>query len=328
MDDLLALVDQFRQALLDREDVARLELANAYATLYRQLLARSAELTAQLAAARATGGRTYAKTLEQQEIQRLLDETAYLMSQFADLAEQVVSREQREAIALAQVHAETLLALGALPEQISRLPELALADLVGTLSDGSPLRGILDPLGSVVVEGVRTALIESVGRGLSAAESAKLIRTAMGGPLSRALTIARTEVLRAYRSASLRTYQANARHLDGWVWVAGVRGRTRSRTCPVCWAMHGTIHKLSEPFASHPNCRCAPAPLPRGFEPPPSGADLFAQLPVDEQAAILGKQKFARMQAGKLRLSDLVGQSRDPRWGPRRYEKPLKELMK
>ena len=57
------------------------------------------------------------------------------------------------------------------------------------------------------------------------------------------------------------------------------------------------------------------------------GPDLFARLPEDQQRAILGPAKFAAYQVGAIRLEDLRGIRRDPRWGPVGYERSLREVL-
>jgi hypothetical protein len=109
--------------------------------------------------------------------------------------------------------------------------------------------------------------------------------------------------------------------------------------------MHGTVHRLDERFASHPNCRCSPVPITKTWqeigqelgvdlsgvretrgeiEP---GPQIFAKLPEDQQRAILGPAKFAAYQAGAIGLEDLRGIRRDPRWGMVGYERSLREVL-
>ena len=57
------------------------------------------------------------------------------------------------------------------------------------------------------------------------------------------------------------------------------------------------------------------------------GEDLFEQLPDERKCAILGPAKYAAYQDGKLKLSDVAGFRRDPKWGPVGYERPLKDIL-
>jgi hypothetical protein len=161
------------------------------------------------------------------------------------------------------------------------------------------------------------------------------------------MVIARTELLRAYRMASHRNYDANADILDGWVWMSAAN----SRTCAACFGLHGTFHKLSERMSSHPQCRCAPAPHTRslfdilgpdgaaqlnlaGYDPAdvdtrirvPAGETLFQNLPEGAQLAVLGGPgALAAYQAGDVHLVDFVGLRRSADWGASHYQRSLRD---
>src|SRR5690606_38014624 len=126
----------------------------------------------------------------------------------------------------AESHAEqlTLAALGDAPPTVrlrfTRLPSEALTDLVGTLTDGSPLRRLLDELGPDASRAARDTLVNGVILGQGPRQIAREMRQALGGNLVRALRIARTETIRPYRTATLRSYAANSDVVRGWRWVA------------------------------------------------------------------------------------------------------------
>jgi hypothetical protein len=102
--------------------------------------------------------------------------------------------------------------------------------------------------------------------------------------------------------------------------------------------MHGTVHPLDEPFASHPNCRCQATPITKtwaelGFtgipdlpEPEP-GSAVFARLSEAEQRQILGPGKLELFKAGKLELRDLVAVTNSRVWGKGRRERTLREVL-
>lgn len=146
--------------------------------------------------------------------------------------------------------------------------------------------------------------------------------------LTRAMTIARTEQMRAYRGAHIGYLRENAEHIAGWVWHADHGWRT----CPVCLAMDGTFHDLSEDFASHPNCRCSPVTVAIGPDGKPelpereTGEQWFSKLPSVEQKELLGPRKYALYKDGKITLRDLVKEGHDPQWGHYRVEKSLKAV--
>jgi hypothetical protein len=55
----------------------------------------------------------------------------------------------------------------------------------------------------------------------------------------RGQAVARTELLRVYRTVMIRECQANDDLLIGWEWLAALQ----PQTCPVCLALDGTSWK-------------------------------------------------------------------------------------
>ena len=322
----------FRNALVRRDDEALKRLMAAYQPAYTRMQARVAALTAQIATAQAAGETVRPSWLvERERLSTLQHQIVAEWARFADAAEQVITETQRAAVAAAHSEARQLtqaalrdagVTTGA---DVVRLPLAAMQDLIGVLGDGSPLRGLLNRLGQQAAQDVGDALTHAVTVGRNPRRTARDIRDALGGDLNRALTIARTEQMRAYRSASLRNYQANSDILRGWQW----RATSSRRTCPVCLAMDGTEHGLDDPFASHQCCRCCPVPLLRDRETPPreTGAEWFANQDAATQRAMLGPGKHALYAEGKLTLADLVGVKEDARWGRSRYQRSIKDAL-
>ena len=190
----------------------------------------------------------------------------------------------------------------------SRLATSASESIVGFLSDGSPLKSLLDQLPGLAGQAVATALTDAIIRGQNPTRTASQIRAALGGNMNRALTIARTETMRAYREASHRTLTQNGDILQGWVWVASFS----RRTCASCLALAGSVHRLEERMESHPRCRCSQAPLIRGqkveFE---KGEDWFRRQDATTQRDILGSNiALQAYRRGDATLLDFVGRHR------------------
>ena len=302
----------FRAALLRRDDAALKRLMTAYQPAYTRMQARVAALTAQIATAQAAGETVRPSWLvERGRLETLQHQIVSEWARFADVAEQVITDTQRAAVVAAHTEAHQL-TLAALHDarvttgaDVVRLPVAALHELIGVLGDGSPLRTLLDKLGQQAAQDVGDTLTHAVAVGRNPRRTARDIQDALGGNLNRALTIARTEQIRAYRNASLQTYQANHELLRGWRWLAS----PSRRTCPVCLAMDGTEHGLDDPFASHQCCRCCPVPLLRDRETPPheTGAEWFAKQDEATQREMIGPGKQKLYAEGKLTLADLVG---------------------
>jgi hypothetical protein len=151
-----------------------------------------------------------------------------------------------------------------------------------------------------------------------------------------ALRIARTEMNRAHREASLQSYAANQDVVTAWVWSAACD----RRTCAGCWVMQGSEHPLSERLDDHPNGRCVAIPKTKSWgellgddtildtRPKVSeGSELWAETPEDLQKEILGDSLYEAWRGGKVFWEDLVSQDSDPRWGTTRRAATLAEAL-
>lgn len=213
----------------------------------------------------------------------------------------------------------------------------AISDLVGALQPDSPLYEMFNKFGVDAAQNAGDALVRGLTLGNNPREISRDVQQALGVSRNRALTTARTECLRAYRSSQLETYRANDDVVGEWVWTAALN----IRTCAACIAMNGTKHSLEEEMQSHPNCRCAPVPFTKSWSDIlgiddipdarvdiPSGSDWFDDQDEATQRAILGSNaKYEAYARGDFNLSDIVSISHDPDWGRSIGVKSLKELM-
>ncbi|MFI7608910.1 phage minor head protein [Micromonospora sp. NPDC049366] len=194
------------------------------------------------------------------------------------------------------------------------------------------------PLTDDAVQAMRRALVAGVATGAHPTEAARSmvrqVEGAFNGGLGRALNIARTEMLDAYRDTSAAVHAANADVLDGWTWVATLD----RRTCPSCWGMHGTHHPLTQPGPwDHHQGRCARMPKVKSWVelgiPDVEGEDLtpdaekvFAALPRDEQLAVMGPGRLALLTAGRINFSDLAARRDSLAWRPSYVPRPVRDL--
>lgn len=193
-----------------------------------------------------------------------------------------------------------------------QLPESAIQDVLGLTRNG-PLSALFESIAPAATEQARQAIIDGLALGNHPRLVADALQNALGTSQTRAMTIARTEMLRAYRDANLLTYAENADILDGWVWTAALD----DTTCEVCLAEDGTVYPLSVMFfPSHPNCRCSPSPAvsgePWGRE---TGEEWFARQDAATQEGILGPGKFSAYEAGEIALKDMIRVTQSDVWG-------------
>ena len=195
------------------------------------------------------------------------------------------------------------------------------------------------PLSEDAVQAMRRALIAGVATGAHPTEAARSmvaqVEGAFNGGLGRAVNIARTEMLDAYRHTSAAVHAANADVLDGWTWIATLD----RRTCPSCWAMHGTHHPLTQagPW-DHQQGRCARIPKLRSWAelgiPDVEGPDLtpdaekvFAALPLADQLTVMGPGRLALLTAGRVSWADLAVRRDSQAWRPSYVPRPVRELQ-
>lgn len=233
MADIFEIAEGFRAALLKNERAAAVRLVKAYGAAWNRISADLAKLNKQIDAARSRGEVVDQWWLIRQERYRsLLDQITREMSRFADFAESQITAEQRRAIAAARNDAQRLMiaAVGEAPEAIApnfnRLPASAVENLAGFLSNGSPLNRLLGEFAPSARQQIEQGLMSAIAQGWGARKTATAIRKALGGNLVRALRIARTETIRAYRETTHRVFQANADVMDGWYWLSARNRRT------------------------------------------------------------------------------------------------------
>lgn len=159
---------------------------------------------------------------------------------------------------------------------------------------------------------LRRELIRGMAAGSNPRETARrIMRRTEGrfnGGLTRALVIARTETLDAHREAARLGRMAHADVLGGWTWLA----KLDARTCPSCWAQHGSLHRLDEQGPNdHQQGRCTAMPTTKPWadlgidieEPPsllPDAASEFAALSPAQQKAVLGPARHAAWVRGEF----------------------------
>lgn len=100
-------------------------------------------------------------------------------------------------------------------------------------------------------EQATSIVTQGIIQGWSTQQVATALRKALGLVKGRAETIARTEVLSAFNSATIATYRANG------VQYVQLIGTQDKRTCSLCLTRNMNVYRLGDISAPlHPNCRC------------------------------------------------------------------------
>jgi SPP1 gp7 family putative phage head morphogenesis protein len=345
---LQATIKEYRQRLLAQERTAMAVLDYAHRQTLALIEPQLNALYDKMSAALANGEDISTSWLyEQQRLETITHYITNYIDHFAALSQMQVQQLQSVGASLGSQSGMALLN-STVPKGVSfsfGLPSpAAIANLVGSTQAGSPLSDLFNGFGPEAAQAAKNALISGVTLGYNPRQIASSIQDALNISLYRAQTIARTEMLRAYRDANTSTFQANSDVVDQWRWTCALS----SRTCAACLSMDGELFPLDETLDSHPNCRCTPVPVtkswadilgPLGIDTSnipdtntagsmQTGSDWFDNQDADVQRAILGPGKYDAWANGDFTLDDIVGTTTDPVWGNSIYEKPLKELVK
>lgn len=344
MDSLEREIARQRAQLLRIEQNGASEIVSTYQRVEKQLEANLAALTVEIERARGAGIEVKPGWLfAQQRYAHLITDLQHSTLDFlhrsiaaiTDMQGQAVERvpEYAARLALKTLGPGPAYAVAQVRNQFGLLPVTSLEHLVGFAGDGQPLGILLAEAAPATVQAVKDSLAYGVAAGKNPRIIAREVMRSGGIPRNRALNIARTETLRAYRSASFMEYR-NSEVVTGWYWWA----IEDERTCPSCLAEDGTFHDMSEELDSHPGCRCTSLPWTKtwsglGFEGIPDTrpeilgpGERFARLPESTQLAILGKARLEALRSGEITMRDLVRHTHSDRWGAGRRAATLHEL--
>lgn len=325
------------------EDRAGAELRRSYLAVYKRLRENLAVLQAAIRDARAAGTEIKVSWLvNQSQFNILIDDVEREVWAWGRGASETVAEGQRKALlgvepnqrALAGLSVPSLVRAQVEARFISLSPG-AVNAYVGFAGDGKPLGRLFQRIAPDTRQAAQDAITYGIARGQSPRVVAQSFRQAAAVPLERALTISRTEILRAYRTASNDWYKANADVIGGWTWIAALD----DRTCIACAALNGTEHTVYETQDAHINCRCSQLPFTKtwkelGFkdmesfdvERPPTPEQSFEALDEATQRSIMGNTRYDLYRSGQITLADNVKVVRSPEWGASNVVRPLKDL--
>jgi len=226
-------------------------------------------------------------------------------------------------------------------ELFNRLNNEPYLHLVGTMADGTPLYNyLLNGGGSVpgltpqVIEQIERVLEQALLEGWNPRKAARMFRDALGVGLTRALAIARTEMMRSYREATRYEYmQAGVRE---WEWMATMD----LRTCMACIGLDGHRFPINEPMADHVNGRCTMVPVIGDMGPRErrvqwpekglmtgTGEDWFNSLTDAQKREWMGEGNYNAWRAGAVTFQDFIGQRQSDVFGKSYVQESLVNLL-
>lgn len=341
---IVQAMEKYRAAVLRLEAESAGRLIEAYARIFSKLQTEIRALEADMAAL--GDNPTVAQVRQLERFKALLKQSAGEMDKYAAVLENEIEAGRARAIAQALQQSKALVqaALPDLPPAVvaqllgsfNRLDPSAILNLVGALHEG-PLKELLDTFGQKAALKLGQVILEGVALGYNPNKVARAMSDILGGNLTRALTIARTEMLRAYRTANLANYAANGGVVKAWRWSA--TRSAQSPCCLACLALDGQEFPLDQGFMqAHPNCRCAPEPVTLtykdlGFDvveagpPRVDGKAWFETLSESEQEKFFSKAAWRAFKDGAVDLDDFIGKRTSQDWGDAYIEKSLLDIL-
>lgn len=328
--EVFALSDEHRAVLARLTAEQTTQLTRSWVTLWDELQTDLGVAVDKTLAAAEKGRIAYAAAARQRHIPRVLELVRERVDALTEDAMDTVAGEADTAAKLGAYHQGELITAQlpagqtTLTAGFGRVPVEALDAII--LRTTEQIHSRRWPLSDSMVREMKAELTRGVALGenprRTAANIMKRTEGRFAGGLTRALTIARTEMLDAHRAGAQATDKANADVMDQWIWLASLSGRT----CPACLAQHGTSHDIDEAGPEgHQNCRCSRMPRTKtwrelGFdidEPRsavPDAGEWFENLTEDSQRSILGKGRYEAWTDGRYPMSDWSVKRQNDGW--------------
>jgi SPP1 gp7 family putative phage head morphogenesis protein len=260
------------------------------------------------------------------------------MMRYAQFADGTISAGQRESIAAGERDSFELLrayypAGSDIPISFAAMPRAAVEAMVGTLADGSPIMELLTAAVEDAAQDFAETMVSGLAAGWNPRRLARELRGKFGMGLTRSMRIARTEQLRAYRTASDEQYRQSG------VVVQKERMATADdRVCMACVVLDGKRYPIDEPMDDHVQGRCVFVPITKTYAqmgidaPEPDftrqkGEDWFRAQDEATQRRMMGDAKWEAWQEGQFALADIPKLTENRTWGDSWTPKGLAELV-
>lgn len=326
---------------LDKHTIRRMAIAHRNAI--KSLNVEFARIQGIIAKDKKLGLDSGAYVLQNQRLASFIVQARSEFEKFGSVVGEVLSETQLDAVKLAEQQipnfVEAINGPAPVGYAFNRFPRAALTQMVGHLSDGSPLATLTKSFGDDAAGKLNAILANGMALGRNPLVIARQMRDVAGTlGIARARTIARTEMLRAYRESSRRTMLANQDVVQGWRWHSALD----DRTCAVCYAMHGRTFKLHASMATHPNCRCVQIPITKSwkelgfsgvadltlpYKATVPGETWFKGLSKVQQRKVLGKGGQLAYEKGLVKLDDFVQDTYSAQWGYGRTTRSLRSIV-
>ena len=239
-----------QQEYMDKLEKMDLETLNLITKKYEELLAKLGSQVTELSQIKY---KTASQIIKLDAYKSFIVDLKVETAKFNVKSVNIISGKQLEFIQLGLESSQKI--IGLVGVKFQKLNPDALKWIVGNSMNGGRLKNLLDSSYTAdSVKKITDTLIQGVTIGRNPRDTARLIKEDMAGDLARALRISRTETIQAYRESS-REQMKESGLVDEWEWLS------EEDACDFCLGNNGKRFPVSEPFDTHPNCRCTNLPI-------------------------------------------------------------------
>lgn len=307
-------INRYRTALLAREQATMADAARRWLGVEQAIQAQVDALALEMANANTV---TLGQLGRSRRYQALMAQTKDELRKYTGYMDDRITAGQRNMVVDAISHSQTAVNTIATEAQITvpfnRIPTEAVENMIGLAGDGSPVRTVLNDAAQAGPDAMAQELVSGIALGRNPLVVARrAMRLGLGQSFTRMQNIARTEMLRTYRTTTLQSYAA------GGVVIGYRRLSARDeRTCPACLFADGRVYKVEEGFDAHVNCRCVTIPILSGVAPAQyeTGQQWFKSQPAAVQRQMLGPGRYEAWRDGDASLDDMISREWDDTWG-------------
>ena len=307
-----------QRAAIERGERAMLQqLTKDWMPAFKVLQKRIDELTDYIESERAEGNLvswSYVYALDRYKTMMAEAEQAVKAYNYA--AKGLITGSEADAVDIGMHNARQLVDIAEPTDPMwTRINKRETRIMSGMLSEPSPLSELLSKSWPTLRDGLNEALLAGISTGQGPAWIAKRMMEAANVPVKRAMTIARTEVNRAYRQANLETMRSS-RTVRGYRRVC-----YKPTACFACLMLDGEYYDKKEDFADHPNGKCAAIPVTKHYDPGmdedwKKGADWFeTDLTANEQRSLMGDGRYEFWKNDGVDPASMVYIKNNKLWG-------------
>jgi hypothetical protein len=252
---VIQALERWRQQVQAQEAGMMREMTRRWLGVEDKLRGEMLDLSLYLDELRAKGEEiTTARLLQMERYQRLIADARVQEAEFARWAADLTAGRQSvmagDGVSMAQEAIRAAMAdVGWVGAAFNHINVNAVNILIGFATDGSPLVDLLRASYPETVMKLTDDLVQGLASGMGTRATARLMADDMAGNLDRALTIARTEQLRALREGN-RAQMAQSGVVIGWIR----RAQRSGNVCLACLSLDGQEYETDEILSEHPNC--------------------------------------------------------------------------